>query len=107
VNDIGLDIERFPICDERTTEMFVDLRLHKILAILFVCSISQAMAGTVDRADLAAPDEIVRVRALWGIAQAGKASGCTEADVLPLLTKTWEGRRLSKWCLHALVNVDG
>lgn len=63
------------------------------------------MAGTVDRADLTSADEIVRVRALWGIAQAGKASGCTEADLLPLLTKTWEGRRISKWCLHALVKL--
>lgn len=85
--------------------MFELPHLHNSVLVLIICCVSQAMAGTVDRADLASADEIVRVRALWGVAQAGKASGCTEADVLPLLTKTWEGRRLSKWALHALVKL--
>lgn len=76
------------------------------LFLLFLIAAFPAWsAEPVNLAELKSPDETKQIRTLWAIAQAGKASRATEADIVPLMTKSWEGRRLSKWCAHALIKL--
>jgi hypothetical protein len=77
--------------------------LYSVVALVFFSSC--LCAGESKPANLKTNDEIATIRMLWTIAQSGKAGASRENDIAALMTQSWEGRRLSKWCLHALVKI--
>lgn len=81
------------------------MRTIGLFLLFSIVAFSAWSAEPVNLAELKSPDETTQIRTLWAIAQAGKASRATEADIVPLMAKSWEGRRLSKWCAHALIKL--
>lgn len=73
--------------------------MRQVCAALLLFSIGSLYAA--ENAD----EEIAAIRMLWSVAEQGKASTVKEADIVSLMTKTWQGRRLAPWCYHALVKI--
>ena len=55
---------------------------------------------------LRAEDEVEQVRTLWALAEAGRKASGAEGDIAALMTESPRGRRLSRWCYHALARIS-
>jgi len=65
-----------------------------------------ALAGEVDLDGLKSKDENVQIETLWAIAEAGDLAAPAADDIAKLMTESWHGKRLSRWCYYALTKIS-